>query len=168
MLFTLFLNGVAGTSAGELLKQAKTKADSEKKNLFVVFGASWCSWCKKLDAYVHNPSIQPVLDKYVVYVHLDVMENEARKDLENPGGEQEMDRLGGKGAGLPFFAFTNPKGETLITSIRPKDAKWEGGNVGFPGTGDELEWFIAMVKKAAPRITEAEITTLKMGIMGKK
>ncbi len=52
-------------SADELLAPAKEKASAEKKAIFLHFGASWCGWCKKLDAFLDRADIKPVFEKYL-------------------------------------------------------------------------------------------------------
>src|SRR4051812_12683729 len=73
------------SSANEILTAAKTRASAEKKTIFVHFGASWCGYCKKLDAFLERADIKPVFEKYFVPVKLVVQEK--NKSLENGGGE---------------------------------------------------------------------------------
>src|SRR5215471_19581531 len=74
-------------TAEQLLAKAKAKASSEHKTIFLHFGASWCGWCKKLDAFLERPDIKPVFEKYFIPVKLVVLEHEKDKVLENPGSE---------------------------------------------------------------------------------
>lgn len=62
-------------SADELIAEAKAKVTAENKSIYVHFGASWCGWCRRLDAFLERPDIKPVFEKYFVPVKLVVQEN---------------------------------------------------------------------------------------------
>ena len=36
-------------TATEILAKAQNQAKIENKNVFVIFHASWCGWCKKME-----------------------------------------------------------------------------------------------------------------------
>lgn len=144
-------------SADEVLAPAKTKASAENKTIFLHFGASWCGWCRKLDAFLDRPEVKPVFEKYFVPVKLVVQENEKNKALENPGAESLLKTLGGP-AGLPYSAFLDAKGSVIITS------KHEGQNIGFPAQPAEIDWFVEMMKKAAPQISQADVNVLRAAL----
>src|SRR5205823_11892424 len=120
----------APPTADQILAKAKTKAAAENKTIFVHFGASWCGWCKRLDAFLDQPDIKPVFEKYFVPVKLVVQENEKNKGLENPGAEGLLKELGGP-AGLPYFAFLDEKGNLIVNSMR------DGSNIGYPAQPGE-------------------------------
>src|ERR1041384_137627 len=89
-------------SADEVIAGARAKASAEKKSIYVHFGASWCGWCRRLDAFLDRPDIKPVFEKYFVPVKLVVQENNEHKTQENPGADTWFKNLGGP-AGLPYF-----------------------------------------------------------------
>jgi len=99
---------------------------------------------------------------------LDVQEQEAKKSLNNPGGDEVMAQVGGRGQGLPFLAFLNEKGETLVNSIRPGDAQGKGGNIGHPYQPYEVDWFLIMLKKAAPAMSPDETHVLENWLRSQK
>ncbi|MGH2647241.1 MAG: thioredoxin family protein [Ginsengibacter sp.] len=50
-------NGSAQTKipvANAVVKEAMTKVVKEHKNVFVIFHASWCSWCHKMERFLKN------------------------------------------------------------------------------------------------------------------
>jgi hypothetical protein len=71
---SVLAHGEAPT-ADQVLNLAKTKAAAEHKAIFVYFGASWCGWCRRLDAFLDKPEIKPVFGKYFIPVKLVVQEN---------------------------------------------------------------------------------------------
>jgi len=143
------------------MAEAKAKASAEHKTIFLHFGASWCGWCKKLDAFLDRPDIKPVFDKHFVSVKLVVQEDEKHKSLENPGGPALLKEFGGP-AGLPYFAFLDAKGSLLVNSKR------NGENIGFPAKPEELTAFLEMLKKAAPTISEADLKTIETALQPPK
>src|ERR1035437_4434920 len=82
-------------TADQVLAPAKAKAAAEHKAIFLHFGASWCGWCKLLDAFLDRPDIKPVFEKYFIPVKLVVQENAKNKALENPGAAALPKKLGG-------------------------------------------------------------------------
>lgn len=138
--------------ADQVVAAAGTAAAAQHKNVWVIFGASWCGWCRKLDALIHEPDVQPILDQRFVIVHLTVDERADKKSLDSPGGDELRKRLGGSNAsGLPFFAFLDPAGRVLINSNRPVTGK-PPENIGFPSAPEEVDWFMSMLRQGAPSL----------------
>lgn len=146
--------------ADEILSQAKTAAAAQHKDIFLIFGASWCGWCKRLDAFNHAPEMSAIIDRDFVISHLTVEEHGDKARLDNPGAQELMKKLGGQG-GLPFFAFLDAEGATIVTSDRPSDGKPGDTNIGYPGEPDEVDWFVTMVKKAVPSLTSDQSQIIK-------
>lgn len=137
--------------AAEVLATAYEKARAEKKTVFLIFHASWCGWCKKMDAFMELKEFKPIFDKHYVIVHLDVMEAPEKKNLENPGGMEVLKSLGGEESGLPFFAILDPDGKVVVNSLREVDGKKNDPkmNTGHPVAPEEVAWFMEMLKRSS-------------------
>jgi thioredoxin-related protein len=144
-------------SSDQVMASAKEKAAVEQKAIFLHFGASWCPWCRRLDAFLDGPDIKPVFEKYFVPVKLVVQEREKNKALENPGADKLLEQLGGP-AGLPYSAFLDSKGEMIANS------KLNGNNIGYPGEPGEIDYFVQMMKKAAPKMTDGDLKIIESAL----
>ncbi|HTG54955.1 MAG TPA: thioredoxin family protein, partial [Niabella sp.] len=58
--------------ADSILSRALSKAKAEKKNVFVIFHASWCGWCRKMDAAMNDAACKPFFDANYVVEHLTI------------------------------------------------------------------------------------------------
>jgi thioredoxin-related protein len=141
--------------AGDVLSQAEAQAAAEHKDIFLIFGASWCGWCKKLDNFNQTPEVSAILERNFVITHLTVEEHGDKAVLDNPGAQELMSKLGGAG-GLPFFAFLDSEGKLIVSSNRPANGKSGDTNIGFPGDPGEVAWFRAMLNKAVSSLTPEE------------
>jgi len=151
----LFQLGAAQEKADVVLNKALTEAKAGKKNVLLVFHASWCKWCKMMEKNMDLPETKPIFDKRFVTAYLDVQERGDKKSLENPGGQELMNKYKGENAGLPFWLILNPKGEVLADSF---DAK--GENLGSPATPEEVTTFIAKLGKAS-KLSNEEAQTIE-------
>jgi thioredoxin-related protein len=157
LLFLFLVNGNAQKipSADAVLKEARAKAAKENKKVMVIFHASWCGWCHKMDASLNDPSVKAFFDKNYIITHLTIQESKDKKNLENPGAEELNKKWGGENQGIPFWVIMDKDGTILADSqIEP------GKNVGCPATGEEVAHFIKVLKKTSS-ITNEQIAAVE-------
>lgn len=152
--------------AAQVLEEAKAKAAAGQKNIFLIFRASWCGWCKKLDTFIETPENKAIIDRYFVVAHLTIQEEADKAALNHPGGEEVLARIGGKNSGLPYFAFLDARGALIVNSTLPPEGKRGGSNIGYPVQPDEIDWFMAMLRKAVPALKVDEARVLKDWLIG--
>jgi thioredoxin-related protein len=145
-------------SAKSILSHSVELAKKSNKSVFVIFHASWCIWCKRLDAALESSELKKIFNDHFVIVHIDVLERKEKKDeLENPGGEKIMADLGGKDAGLPFYVFLNSDGKEIVNSkSMPKKQ-----NIGYPAAKEEITTFVNLLKKSSSSLTKHQLAKVK-------
>jgi thiol:disulfide interchange protein len=145
-------DGNTKPAAGELLSAAVKTAKAENKTILVHFGASWCGWCKRLDAFLKAPEVGQLMADNYVLLELTVQESREKKALENPGAEELMSKMGGTNAGLPFYFFLDKEGKKIGDSL----AMPGGKNIGHPANAEEITAFVGLLERTAPRMTGAQ------------
>jgi thioredoxin-related protein len=159
-LFTGVMAQETPQPAQTVLDEALALAAQENKNVCIIFHASWCGWCKRMDSIMNTPQNKPLFEGNWVTRHLTVMESKPElKKTENPGGMDMMTKYGGAKSGIPYFLIFNPKGQLLFDSNMP--AKDRNGmnirtNTGCPASPEEVEYF-SYVLKHSTRLTDEQI-----------
>ena len=134
---------------------ALKRAQAENKRVFLHFGAPWCGWCHRLEAWMADGKVASVLGKDFVDLKID--------EDRMVGGKELYARLrGDRKAGLPWIVFLDAQGKELAAG---NDLDTQGGNVGFPQADEEVAWFGKMLAAARQSITEAEIEGLKASLI---
>jgi uncharacterized protein YyaL (SSP411 family) len=135
-------------SASDVLEKGLAKASSEDKLVFLHFGAPWCGWCHKLDAFLARDDMAPIFGREFVDVKLDLDRMTGAKDIlkrYNPDAS----------GGIPWFVFLDARGTAIVTSDGPR------GNIGYPARPEEIEHFLGMLKKAARKLDPSQIATIE-------
>ncbi len=129
--------------ADTILNAAYKESKSSDKKVFLIFHASWCNWCKRLDKAMQSEELKKIFEDNFVITHLDVLEvGEKIAALENPGGKEIMAKLGGEKSGLPFYAFLDATGKKLGDS----NVMLKNMNIDYPGSAEEIEVFGKILK----------------------
>jgi len=134
---------VNAQTATEILTKAENQAKVENKNVFLVFHASWCGWCKKMEKNMDDPAVKSYFDSNYVKAFITVQERGEKKNLETPGGDILNEKLGGKDQGLPFWVILDANGKVL------EDSRVNGENLGGPSSADEVENLITKLEKTS-------------------
>lgn len=134
-----------GPPAATLLAEGQAKAKKEGKQVFLVFGSPTCGWCKFFDKYHADPEVAKVVGKHFVLVKVDI--------VVNPGGEELYDKYGSQ-RGVPAWCVIDSGGQAVV------DSGDGDKNVGFPYAPHEIEHYMKAIRKAAPKLTDAEADLL--------
>ncbi|SNR44583.1 Thioredoxin-like [Lutibacter agarilyticus] len=149
-------------SVALILKEAKQQATIENKNVFVMFTASWCGWCKKMKATMETPSVEKLFNTNYVIKYITVLEHKTKKQLENPGSKELLNKYGGKNNGIPFYLIFDSDGNLLADSkmVSNKNVlKGEGTNIGCPSTNEEIDAFAYKLKETS-NLTDKELIAI--------
>ena len=158
---SLFAQSTA-PSASAVLKKAAVSAGSQNKKVLLIFHASWCGWCHKMDSSLNDVLCKKFFDDNFVTTHITVMESKGKENLENAGGKELMEKYNGKDQGLPYWVILDDKAKLLFDSREPahqKDGTIKAQNIGCPATEKEVANFIAILKKTTP-LTAAQLAVI--------
>jgi thioredoxin-related protein len=137
-------------SADAILKEASAQATKEHKKVFIIFHASWCGWCHRMDSIMNNADCKKLFTDNFVIRHLVVLEAKDKKQLENPGGMELMEKYHGKGMGIPFWLIFDAQGKLLADGLIRADGvglDQTGENSGCPATKEEVAHFVKVLKQ---------------------
>jgi thiol-disulfide isomerase/thioredoxin len=161
MLLPLMLSaampGVVSTEeANTIFSAAKTDAAAQHKNVLLVFSASWCPPCHLYEGFLEDPAMKPLMEKAFVIRTLDVGEKPTdKKHANTPGAEELRGTLTVPTPGFPYIAMLKPDGTLITDSMRPvRKAKLD---IGYPYAPEEIDWYMKMMKKAAPALSAEEL-----------
>ena len=129
-------------TAGDIVNATVAKAKQQHKKALVMFHASWCEWCKKMDASIEDPTCKNYFNKNFAIGIIDVFEIGKKTKLNNPGGDAMYEEYGGNN-GLPFWIILDENGNLLTTANLSKT----GENIGCPSEEDDVNAFVNMLKK---------------------
>lgn len=146
---TKFLDRFAPLApASEVYDKGLAQLRSSGKLGFVEFGADWCTWCHHMDKFFDQSAAAPILQNYFLRIPIDYERNEGAPELAKQLGAPA-------GQGLPLWVVVNAAGKPLANSNSPK------GNIGFPGTPEEIAEFVNVMRTTAPGIAPAQLVIIQ-------
>lgn len=134
--------------AEKVLAEAKSRASSAQKRIFLHFGAPWCGWCHRLDDFLAQEEIAAILSRDYIEVKIDI-------DRMTHGKEMLSQMRGGESGGIPWIALLDADGKRIVTSDAPK------GNIGYPAAPQEIDHFLAMLRKSSRHIDPAQLDRIE-------
>lgn len=148
-------------SADQVINEAKVEAAKTHKNIFLIFHASWCVWCHRMDTAMNDENIKSFFDKNYVIRHLTVDESTNKKNLENPGANALRTKYQGDQQGIPYWFIIDKNGKLLADSrVHSDDGKVIGNSVGCPAKPDEVAYFIKVLKKTS-KLSEEQLDQIQ-------
>ncbi|HKH63189.1 MAG TPA: thioredoxin family protein [Flavitalea sp.] len=138
--------------ANEVLQEAYRQAATDNKNVFLMFHASWCGWCHKLDSSINDKTVSDFFNNSYVITHLIVYESKDKKNLENPGALELLGKYKGNDLGIPYWIIFDKNGKWLADSqMRQEGADFNvlGENVGCPASREEVNHFLKVLAKTS-------------------
>ncbi len=152
-------------ASATVVEQAYAKAGKEHKKVLLIFHASWCGWCRKMERSLDDPQCKQAFDDNYVVTYLDVLESKGKENLENPGSLDLLKQYKADKAGLPFWLVLDADGKVLADArVRPAGAGPDepGKNTGCPAQPNEVAYFIQVLKNTSA------IDTARLSVIGKR
>lgn len=140
-------------SAESMLADGIARAKAQGKRVFVHYGAPWCSWCKKLEAWLADEQVAEIMAKHFVDVKIDVERTLGGSDLLTSMAKS-------KRTGIPWSAILDENGEIISESFMG-----ERQNIGFPVTDEEIEAFMLMLTEGAKSMDKPDLAFLGISLM---
>ena len=149
-------------TANDILVKAAAEAEAGGKNILIIFTASWCGWCHRMDDSMNDTVCKKYFDDNFVVRHFVVDESPEKKHLETPGAAAFRTQYHGDGQGIPFWLIFDKNRELLADSKMRKEGEGPalGQNTGCPAHEAEVNYFIEVLKKTTD-LTAEELATIR-------
>lgn len=154
-------------SADKIVKDAMAEASQSHKNIFIIFHASWCGWCHKMDTAMNDNAVKSFFDKNYLIIHLTVDESPDKKNLENPGAAALRTQYHGDHQGIPYWFIIDKNGKFLADSRVIEESGKQGNSVGCPAEPGEVDYFVRVIKKTSS-LNDAQLALIQKRFLKNK
>ncbi len=138
--------------ADAVVKDALDQAKASGKRVFVHFGAPWCIWCRRLEAWMGQDEVAHLLAKDYVDVKVDQDRMIGAADV---GARYGMPAK----IGIPWFAILDPVSGKVLS-----DSMVDGQTIGCPASDSEIQHFMTMLQGSRKTLSDAELGQIKASL----
>jgi thiol-disulfide isomerase/thioredoxin len=136
--------------ASHLVDSVFQKAKAEKKNVFILFTATWCGPCNDLKRAIYDDYNRQYFENNYVTLELYGSELGDKKKNENTGSKAIILKYDGDTSALPYWVILNSKGVKLQDNyIKTDSNSVKKENIGFSFMPENLKQFLDFIKKTS-------------------
>jgi hypothetical protein len=164
VVFTPSIYSQKTTDTKTLIKEACIVAGRKHKNVLIIFHASWCIWCHKLDSSINDASCKDFFNDNFVIQHITAFEVDKNEKLNTPGAIDFLKAHHADQQGIPAWFIFDKDGNLLADSQLRHNGQSnneEGINVGCPSNETEIDYFISVLKKTSTISSKQETAVKK-------
>jgi len=134
--------------AETVVTQALARATAEHKSILLRLQAPWCVWCRRLEAFLSRPEIEPLIGRDFVDLKIDMERMTHAKEVAARFCEKDA-------PGMPWLAVLDAEGKVVVTSDGPD------GNIGCPVAPGEISHFMEMLRKGAKKLSAGDLQKIE-------
>jgi hypothetical protein len=138
---------ISSKSTKDSFESLLDRSRIEHKNIFLVFSFQACGLCRIFEKYHTDSVVNNILNRYLIIKMIDVIKNPEGSDLYQKYGK----------TGFPSWAILDSAKKVIVDSGNRQNGD---GNIGFPRTETDIQYYLNALKKSAKSIRNPECDIL--------